>query len=136
MQNLKDQLSNTVQSVIDGQFSAIQAFTEMKALEKHLSECMDRIKSDAITEASKYPKGEVINGFKVEVSAAAGRWDFSGISSWNHTKEALKEIEERAKAAWNAKQKDVMLVSNDGEVLELPVYLAGADTLKLTQVRK
>jgi len=136
MNNLKEALSNTVQSVIDGEFSALQAYIAMKDLLAYLEVCMSEIKEVAQSEASQYEKGAVVQNYKVEVVSAAGRWDFTRVPDWNIYKRKLKEVEEQAQAAWKAKEKGLLTATFDGEVAELPVYTPGKDTLKLTPVRK
>ena len=136
MNNLKEQLSNTVQSVLDGEFSALQAYIAMKDLQNHLEVCMNEIKDGAQSEASQYEKGAVVQNYKVEVVSASGRWDFTRVPEWNIYKRKLKEVEEQAQAAWKAKEKGLLTATFDGEVAELPVYTPGIETLKLTQIRK
>lgn len=136
MNELKMQLSNTVQAVIEGEYSALKAFIHIKDLIKHAEKCLSEIESGAIVESESYEKNPVIEGYKVERTSAAGRWDFSNISAWNKTKESLKEIEENAKGAYKQHQKGIFSVASDGEVLELPAYTPGKDIIKLTAVRK
>jgi serine/threonine-protein kinase RIO1 len=136
MENLKQQLSNTVQSVIDGEFSALQAYIAMKDLLTHLEVCMSEIKQEAQSLAAQYEKGAVVQNYKVEVVSAAGRWDYTRVPEWNIYQRKLKEVEEQSKAAYQAKEKGLFTVTQDGEVSELPVYTPGKETLKLTLIRK
>ena len=136
MENLKQQLSNTVQSVIDGEFSALQAYIAMKDLSAYLDVCMSEIKEGAQSEAAQYEKGAVVQNYKVEVVSSAGRWDYTRVPDWNIYQRKLKEVEEAAKAAYQAKEKGLLTVTQDGEVSELPVYTPGKETLKLTLIRK
>lgn len=136
MNELKIQLSNTVQSVIDGEYSALKAFIHIKDLIKHAEKCLSEIESGAIVESENYEKNPIIEGYKVERTSAAGRWDFSKISVWNQVKEQLKDIEENAKGAYKQHQKGIFSVASDGEVLDLPIYTPGKEIIKLTAVRK
>jgi hypothetical protein len=136
MENLKQQLSNTVQSVIDGEFSALQAYIAMKDLSAYLDVCMSEIKEGAQSEAAQYEKGAIVQNYKVEVVSAAGRWDYTRVPDWNIYKRKLKEVEEQAQMAFKAKEKGLLTATFDGEVSELPVYTAGKETLKLTLIRK
>lgn len=132
MTAIEQQLSNTVQEVLDGNFSALEAFATMKHLADHLALCMETIKPTAIEEAKKYEKGSSYHGYKLSVNPNAGaRWDYSHIGEWKAAKEKLSEIEERAKIAYQQSQKGVMSVANDGEVIEMARYKGGKETIVL-----
>lgn len=132
MQIIEQQLSATVQEVLDGNFPALEAFANMKHLADHLALCMETIKSTAIEEAKKYEKGAVVHGYKLSVNQNAGaRWDFSHIPEWVAKKKELSDIEDRAKTAFQNSKKGIMAVANDGELVESARYKGGREAIVL-----
>jgi hypothetical protein len=114
-----------------GEADPLTAFAELAKIEKVAKEAKEQIKEQAIAEAAKYAERAIpIAGVIVEKKAAAGKWDFKGIRAWSEAKANLAAIEERAKAAYQAAQKfGAITATEDGEVLELPTYQSGGETL-------
>jgi hypothetical protein len=116
-----------------GEADPLTAFAELAKIEKVAKEAKEQIKEQAIAEAAKYAERAIpIAGVIVEKKAAAGKWDFKGIRAWSEAKANLAAIEERAKAAYQAAQKfGAITATEDGEVLELPTYQSGGETLAI-----
>lgn len=132
MQNIIQQLSNTVQAVIDGEISAIEVKINLKQVKDFITKAEAEIEGAVLEEAAKYNK-EVHHGYMIELRPSAGRWDFSGIPEWNQRKAALTEIEEAAKAAAKAYEKGIRSVSDDGELITPAKYTPGKETVFLTK---
>ena len=120
MNLIKEQLSNTVQEVIDGNFDPLEAYAQLKSLDKHLKECLSAIENDVQSEAQKYD-GKTFKHKDFTFTKTEGRaiFDFKNVQQWTKVKEQLSEIEELAKAsARNYQQFKAALVTEDGEVIE------------------
>jgi hypothetical protein len=120
MNLIKEQLSNTVQEVLDGNFDPLDAYAQLKSLDKYLKECLNVIEPDVQAEAQKYnEKTFKHKDFTFTKTEGRAIYDFKNVDQWTKTKEKLSEIEELAKAsARNYQQFKAALVTEDGEVIE------------------
>jgi hypothetical protein len=131
METQINQIMELAFAVERGEADPLTAFAELAKIEKVAKEAKEQIKDQAIAEAAKYAERAIpIAGVIVEKKAAAGRWSFANIRAWSEAKANLAAIEEMAKAAYQAAQKfGAITATEDGEVVELPTYTAGGDTL-------
>jgi hypothetical protein len=120
MNNIEQQLSASVQSVIDGEINPLEVYGNLKMLEKHLAKCIDEIKECVFIEADKWSDKTFEDaGFKFTKTDGRALYDFKGLSMWEKTKSELKKIEDMAKAsAQNQLKFKTALVTEDGEVIE------------------
>jgi hypothetical protein len=116
--------------VINGEISALQAYTELYQAKKEIDEQLNGIKDLAVQERDRYGKeNPVINGFQVEKMPGRKIWDYSGVSMWSATKDRLKDIEKHAQAV---ALKGVEVIDNEtGEVIEPAKLTYASDTIKL-----
>lgn len=116
-----------------GTSRALDIFIELKRMSKYIDGIVKEIQPEAMKEAEEYGKGDhSINGAVVSVRATAGRWNFDNIDEVVKLKNDLKLTEERYKTAFKNSEK--MLHSVDevtGELLELPTFTPGRDTIFL-----
>jgi hypothetical protein len=128
---ITDTIMQLAYAVERGEADPLTAFAELSKIEKVAKEAKEQIKEQAIAEAAKYAERAIpIAGVIVEKKAAAGRWSFANIRAWSEAKANLAAIEERAKAAYQAAHKfGAITATEDGEVVELPTYTAGGETL-------
>jgi hypothetical protein len=115
-------------NAIQGVSNPLEAYIQLKRIEKQLADCIKSIQGLALEEAMRYPE-KVINAYdaKIEKKRAPGRWDFTDIKEWLSLKEQLKELEENCKLAFKGKT----IVSSDGEVLPPAKYTEGADIISI-----
>jgi hypothetical protein len=119
-----------------GTMDPLTAFVFLKQMADEVEAALSRIKEAAVAEARKYgSEGHDVNGVKVQAKAGAGRWDFSGCQEWQLEKERLREVEDRLKAAHAAAQNGLLTATQDGEAVELPRYMAGAETIYCKKVK-
>jgi hypothetical protein len=112
--------------------SALQLLIEIRQIEAELNEAKKQIEALAIKEAREYDK-QVLYGFRVEVRQSGAAWDFSGVEQVQNLKNKLKEAEESGKSAYRAYQQGKTLVDENGEIVPLPSYKAGKETVFLTR---
>tara|TARA_R110000772_G_scaffold137266_1_gene246139 strand:+ start:604 stop:1017 length:414 start_codon:yes stop_codon:yes gene_type:complete len=120
MYNIEQQLSATVQGVIDGEVSSLEAYGNLKMLEKYLANCIDEIKEATFLEADRFADKTFLEaGFKFTKTDGKANYNFKGLSHWEQKKAELKEMEAMAKAsAQNQLKFKTALVTEDGEVIE------------------
>ena len=120
MNNIQQQLSATIQGVIDGDVNPLEVYGNLKMLEKHLKKCIDEIKEEVFCEADKWnDKTFEESGFKFTKTDGRAMYDFKGLPIWEQKKSEIKEIEAMAKAsAQNQMKFKTALVTEDGEVIE------------------
>lgn len=109
-----------VQQVLDGNEDPIVAFAEIKQQLDLLTKCKEQVEEYAMKEAEKYGKSFEYKGYKVELRDGGRNYSFKNITEWQTYSKALKECEERAKAAYSSYEKGLTSSDADGVVLELP----------------
>lgn len=119
MQKIKEQLSNTVQEVLDGNFDPLEAYVELDQLKKYIEKCIEEVKPVAITDAQKYPEKTFVNkGYEISYNEGRRSYDFSKIQRWKEQQIKLKAIEDMAKQAAEMYGKSTNLVDENGEVIQ------------------
>lgn len=130
---MKEQLSNTVQEVLDNKFSALEGYIFFKELKEHLATCIDAIKEKAFIEAKEYDKQEKF-GYKISVTNGYNKYDYSVNQDYSRLSKEIKELEDKLKTA--SKNGMSFLNEETGEVFEpCPVKGGVSETFKLMKVR-
>ena len=122
------------EQVFHGELPAERAYVDLCRLATTLEEAMKSVKDDAIIAVNKYGKeGFVVDGMKVTVRSAPGRWDYSGCTSIVSMKDRLKGLEQIAKAAHEVGA--ALVDASTGETIEPAFYTPGANTLNVTTIK-
>mgnify|MGYP001613117063 CR=1 FL=1 len=116
--------------VMDGKRDPLKSYIELKKLEYHLKEAIEVVKEYALTEATKYGKSSVHDGCKCDIRNAPGQWKFDDVPGWLPAKERLKELEEKAKAAFKSKM--TLVDEATGETVSGATYTEGKTILAVT----
>jgi len=128
----QQELAHFVDEVEQGKRSALIAYAHLKRTADEYTSAIKQIEDNAMNEAHNFgEKSFETQGFKFEIRNGAKRFDYSGIDEWKEQRDALKETEERYKAAFIARQKGLMTASEDGEELQLPELKISKDSLVL-----
>jgi hypothetical protein len=133
MEAIKLQLSTAVQSVVDGEQDPLEVLALIVDLEKHVKKCKEKIESDAINEAVKFEKTFKHKGFEFTYCEGRRTYDFKHIQEWVDADKKKKEIEEKAKQAAYMKEKNILGVTGDGEVIEPCVVKSSKPFLTIKQ---
>ena len=114
MKNLKEQISATIQDVQDGNFNPLEAYANLKSLEKYLKTSYLQIEESAIEEAEKYGEKTFEDfGFSVTVRNGNTTYDYSSNVDIKRLEGELKYIKDLLK---NASRMDKVIVDeNTGE---------------------
>ncbi len=128
----QQELAHFVDEVEKGQTSALIAYAQIKRVADEYASAIKQIEDNAMEEAHSFgEKSFETQGFRFEIRNGAKRFDYSGIDEWKLHRDALKETEERYKAAFVARQKGLLTASQDGEELQLPELKISKDSLVL-----
>ena len=120
--------------VEEGNASALDAFCQLTRLEKQIKAAKEQIQSQAINEAQMYGKTFQHMGFEIQCRAGAGRWKFDHLDEWASAKMKMNTIEDLAKWAYKSEEKGVLPVTDDGDIIQPAVYVAGSDTIALKEI--
>lgn len=112
-------VNDSVNAVEGGHADALRTYINLYRLSKLLSEAMDRIKPDALNEATKYGKTFQFHGCEIQNKNAPGRFVFKSIPEWQEQQFRIKQIEDKYKSAWQAREKGLTSITDDGEILDL-----------------
>jgi hypothetical protein len=113
---------------IEGKVNAIEAYVQLKTLEKTIKEAIDKVQELAIDEGLKYnQKSFVAYGATVEMKSAPSRWDYSKCMQVQHLSAKLKTMQELAQLAVNSKMYD-----EDGLLIEPATKIEGKQSIAIT----
>ena len=118
-----------VQNVLDGSEDPLRAYAELKQYEKLIKSCLTEIWDIVDTEAAKEDKNFERYGFKFEKRAGGKMFNFKHLDRWTEAKSNLIDIEAFYKAAWQSKQNKMMSVSEEGEIIDLPIVTYRKDSI-------
>lgn len=117
---------------IQGIANPLEAYVELKKIEKILEQCLESVKPEACQDAYNYPEKSFDKyGVTITKSRAPGRWDYKGIDQWNDQKKKLTEIEQLAQAAFKLSSKGQTITDDDGVIVQPGKYTEGADTITI-----
>lgn len=131
---MEKQILKIADDAQQGLCDPLTAYIELKRIEKILSDCLKLTQPLAVQEADKNPeKSFIVGDVKVEKRRSAGKWDYSGIEQWNRQKEAMKEIEELSKQAFQAQAKgrNLTITDMDGVIIQPASFIEGSDTIAI-----
>lgn len=119
MELSKHQISEAVQLVIDGHADPLEVYAALKELEKHIDKAKTEIEGAVQAEAAKFnSKTFEHKGFQFTKTEGRAMYSFKNVGKWVHYQKALKDIEEKSKAAAMNNKLGAMMVTEDGEVIE------------------
>jgi hypothetical protein len=125
---------NLLFDVEEGNASALDAFCQLTRIEKQIKAAKEQIQSQAINEAQMYGKTFQHMGFEIQCRSGAGRWKFDHLDEWVVAKNQLASVEDMAKWAYKSEEKGVLPVTDDGDIIQPAVYVAGSDTIALKEI--
>lgn len=109
------------EQVEKGEFDPLKAYAHLKREEAILKSCIARVQEAAVEEAEKYEdKKFEAHGFQFERREGRKMYDFKHIPEWIEAKGALKTVEDKAKAALAARDRNLLTATEDGEEAYLP----------------
>jgi len=129
IETIKAAFDGITQDAQEGNTDALQAYAYLKQVEKAFKDCLSAVQELAQEDADKHPKSFEHAGFKFEKRAGGKVWNFKNIPAWADAKADLTDIEAQAKLAFAAYEKGQNMVSEDGEIHDLPEVTYKKDSL-------
>lgn len=124
-EELQQKLSYELQCLEEGHVQALDVLIELESDRYYLGKYLEQIDQfkteyqDQIESESNSYQGQY-KGHKIEVRQGRQMFNYKGIKEVAEKENELKELKEKAKQAFIAKQKGMLPVSEDGEEIELP----------------
>lgn len=136
---MQDEMVNTISQYENGSVNVLDCLIELKKSKKIAENIFEMVKDfeskylDEITyNADQYPNG--YKGYKIEVRNGRKFYNFSNIDEYNKAKEALKDIEEKYKMAFQMKLKGTLMANEDGEELDIPEMSISKSSIVLKEI--
>jgi len=120
--------------VEEGNASALDAYCHLARLEKQIKAAKEQIQQQAINEAQKHGKTFQHMGFEIQCRSGAGRWKFDHLHEWAALKQKMLQVEHLAKWSYQSEQKNIMPVTDGGEIVKPAEYIAGSETIALKEI--
>ena len=123
--DMQQELAATITDYENGNIGVLDALTSLRTKRVWLEDGLSIIKDfesgaiSEIAESAKEYQGKY-NGFTIEVRQGRKTYDFSKIDEIKIAKANVKELEDYYKKAFEAKQKNILTASEDGEEIQLP----------------
>lgn len=120
MENIINQLTNTVQECEDGNISGLESLGKLRNLEKVLKSCIKQVEEVADNEWYRESEGKnTIDNFKgFEISKRSGgwSWNFKGVKEYSDIETKKKDLETKYKALFLHQN---CIDAETGEVLDI-----------------
>jgi hypothetical protein len=117
----ENELVDFLNRIEDGEVNALEGFAQLKYLEELYKKAKLQVEPLAWEEAEKHPdKSFSQGGYIFEKRNGGHSFVYKHIPEWQEKQAALKEVEERYKRAFEAKQKGLMVASEDAEDMIMP----------------
>jgi ribosomal protein L19 len=102
MQNIKEQISNSVNATIEGEISGLEVMGNLKDLSKYIKACIEQIEPIADREFDRECEGaksiKNFKGFTIERRSGGWNWDFSGVEDHEKLTSKKKDLDIKIKS--------------------------------------
>tara|TARA_B100000809_G_scaffold35824_1_gene31436 strand:+ start:543 stop:962 length:420 start_codon:yes stop_codon:yes gene_type:complete len=117
----EQEVAHLLTEVEEGNIAALSTYGNLKKCQALYSEAIKQIEEIAFNEADLYSeKTFKDSGFVFEKRNGGIRYSFKHIEEWQEIENQKKELEARSKQAYLAIQRNLLVGSEDGEVVEIP----------------
>lgn len=127
-------LSEIKEKLENEEIDPLETYGILKTYEKEFQEVLNLCKEQALRDAENYEKDFELKGYKFEKKNGRAMYNFKGIKAWSELEAKKKEVEARAKNAFNAYKLGSTSISEDGEVNELPIVTYTNDVLSVKKL--
>lgn len=135
-QNVYINLHEMNEMTLNGDADALETFIHLKKIEKLFKLVVKGTQGDAIKNA--FEDGGTFQRYGAEIQCKNGtkRWDFSNCDTWNDKKKELTNIEKDLKLSFSAYEQGKNMVSDDGEITEIPKVDYSSDSIAVKILRE
>lgn len=137
-QQLQDEFVAKCQKVEDGEMPILEAVLAFRWQKKECEAYIEAVKAfeqeheEHILAQIEYNSGSY-KGAKFEIRSGGRTFNFKRIREWQIASDNLKEIEDKYKSAFINKEKGLLPVDENGELLELPEVSYRKDSIIIKQ---
>ena len=126
-------LTDMVESVVNGEIDAIEAFYKFKSIEKTLASIKPQLDSEALLLAESYgEKNFIHHDLEVTFKSGSKTYSFKEIPEYARMTEEMKSKQALWKAAYSAWEKGSSMFDEDsGEQIPIPVVTNGKDSMMI-----
>jgi hypothetical protein len=135
-QNVYINLHEMNEMTLNGDADALETFVHLKKIEKLFKIMMKGTQHLAVEEAFEYGGTFERHGAEIQCKNGTKRYDFSNCASWQEIKDKLTVKEKELKLAFSAYEGGKNMVSDDGEISEIPNVTYSADTIAVKILRE
>lgn len=126
----EDEVSSLLDKVENGDERALRVYANLKRCKDLFDEASKQIEPLALNEASEYAEKQFTEaGISFEKRNGSRRFSFTHIPQVKELKSQLKDIEEKSKQAFIAKEKGMLTADENGEEIPLPKVTYTKDVL-------
>ena len=124
-QQLQEEFVTKCQRVEDGEMPILEAVLTFRGRKKECEAYIEAVKAfeqeheEQIRTQIEYNEG-IYKGAKFEVRSGGRTFNFKGIREWQIASDNLKEIEDKYKSAFLNREKGLLPIDENGELLDLP----------------
>ncbi len=124
-QEMQERFISQCEAVEQGEMLILDAVISFREQKKECDQLLEYIKSFEEKNAEKIESEVnayqgVYKGKKIEIKQGGRMFSYKNIKEWQKANEKLKEIEEKYKQAFISREKGLLPVDENGELLELP----------------
>lgn len=126
----ENEVAHLLQEVEQGNVSALKTYGNLKKCHALFAEAIKQIEPTAREEADNYSERTFKDsGFVFEKRTGGIRFDYKHIQAWQEAVKVKKEIEEKCKLAYQALQRNLLVGTEDAEVVDIPNVTYSKDSL-------
>lgn len=126
----EEEVAHLLTEVEEGNKDALTTYANFKRCKDLFDAAAKQIENIALEEAENWSERIFTEaGFTFEKRNGATRYSFDHITKVKELNQELKQVKEKAKQAFLAKQKGMLVASEDGEEIELPKVSYSKDCL-------
>ena len=131
----EEEVANLLTEVDNGDKRALTVYANFKRCKDLFDEAAKQIEPQAQNEASEYAEKSFSEaGFIFEKRNGATRFTFSHIPEVKKLSDKIKEIQEKSKQAYLAKQKNLLTADENGEEIPMPKVSYSKDSLIVKKI--
>ena len=117
----EQEVAHLLTEVEEGNIAALSTYGNLKKCQALYAEAIKQIEENAFNEADLYAeKTFQDSGFIFEKRNGGIKYSFKHIEEWQKLENQKKEVEAKIKQAYLAMQRNLLVGTEDGEVVEIP----------------
>lgn len=134
MEEIKNLIGQLAADALDGRINPLDAFIDLRELEKDIKLAFDLIRDASMIEAEKYD-GQTYRNYDISVRAVGGRYSYDHIDEYMELKSQMKELEKRYQESYKLSERMIAMVDDNGEQVPAAHYKSASPSIQLKAKR-